>query len=38
MATKITGKGLWKKRLPNLLQTLVVLGRARQEGEMWRAV
>ena len=34
----ITGKGPWKKRLPDLLQTLVALGRARQEGETWMAV
>jgi hypothetical protein len=38
IAAQITGKGAWKKRLPDLLQTLVALGRARQEGEMWRAV
>ncbi|MBP5997262.1 MAG: class I SAM-dependent DNA methyltransferase [Azonexus sp.] len=38
LATRITGKGPWKKRLPDLLQTLVALGRARQEGETWVAV
>ncbi len=38
LAARIAGKGPWKKRLPDLLQTLVALGRARQEGEMWRAV
>jgi hypothetical protein len=38
LAARITGKGPWKKRLPDLLQTLVALGRARQEGEGWRAV
>ena len=38
LAAQITGKGPWKKRLPDLLQTLVALGRARQEGETWRAV
>ena len=37
-AARITGKGPWKKRLPDLLQTLVALGRARQEGEPWVAV
>ncbi len=37
-AARITGKGPWKKRLPDLLQTLVALGRARQEGETWVAV
>jgi hypothetical protein len=38
LAARITGKGPWKKRLPDLLQTLVALGRARQEGETWLAV
>ena len=38
LAAQITGKGPWKKRLPDLLQTLVALGRARREGENWRAV
>ena len=38
IAARITGKGPWKKRLPGLLQTLVALGRARQEGENWMAV
>lgn len=38
IAARITGKGPWKKRLPDLLQTLVALGRARQEGENWMAV
>ena len=38
LASPVTGKGPWKKRLPDLLQTLVALGRARQEGETWRAV
>ena len=38
LAARIAGKGPWKKRLPDLLQTLVALGRARQEGETWRAV
>ena len=38
MATKPTGKGLWKNRPPFRLQSLVAMGRARQEGEMWRAV
>ena len=30
------GKGAWKKGLPRLLDTLEVLGRARQEGGGWR--
>lgn len=38
LAARITGIGAWKKRLPDLLQTLVALGRARQEGETWWAV
>ena len=38
LAAQITGKGPWKKRLPDLLQTLVALGRARQDGENWMAV
>ena len=38
LAARIAGKGPWKKHLPDLLQTLVALGRARQEGETWRAV
>ncbi len=38
LATRIAGKGPWKKRLPDLLQTLVALGRARQAGETWQAV
>jgi hypothetical protein len=38
LAAQIAGKGPWKKRLPDLLQTLVALGRARREGENWRAV
>jgi len=38
LAARITGKGPWKKRLPDLLQTLVALGRARQQGATWAAV
>jgi len=30
LAARFTGKGPWKKRLPQLLETLVALGRARQ--------
>jgi hypothetical protein len=29
VAVRFTGKGPWKKRLPQLLETLVTLGRAR---------
>ena len=38
LTARITGKGPWKKRLPDLLQTLVALGRARREGERWAAI
>lgn len=38
LAARIAGKGPWKKRLPDLLQTLAALGRARREGETWVAV
>jgi hypothetical protein len=37
LAVRITGKGAWKKRLPDLLHTLVALGRARQEVGNWMA-
>jgi hypothetical protein len=30
IAARHTGRGPWKKRLPQLLETLVALGRARQ--------
>ncbi|MBI5330900.1 MAG: hypothetical protein HZB71_09835 [Betaproteobacteria bacterium] len=33
IAARFAGKGPWKKRLPQLLDTLVALGRARQAGE-----
>jgi hypothetical protein len=32
------GKGPWKKGLPRILETLQALGRARREGEGWRAL
>jgi len=35
LAARFTGKGPWKKRLPQLLDTLVALGRARQSGGGW---
>ena len=38
LAARIAGKGTWKKRLPDLLQTLAALGRARQAGETWVAL
>ncbi len=37
LAERFTGRGPWKKRLPQILQTLEALGRARREGERWRA-
>jgi hypothetical protein len=33
IAASFSGKGAWKNRLPGLLQMLVALGRAREEGE-----
>ena len=33
IAERFTGKGPWKKRLPQLLETLVALGRARMSGD-----
>jgi hypothetical protein len=35
LAARFTGKGPWKKRLPQLLDTLVALGRARKAAEGW---
>ena len=37
MAQRFTGRGPWKKRLPQILHTLEALGRARREGDRWRA-
>jgi hypothetical protein len=34
---RFKGRGPWKKSLPRILQTLEALGRARQEGDGWRA-
>lgn len=33
LAERFTGKGPWKKRLPQLLETLVALGRARMSDD-----
>jgi len=33
IAARFSGRGAWKKRLPQLLETLVALGRARRVGE-----
>lgn len=35
IAERFTGKGPWKKRLPQLLETLVALGRAKQANNAW---
>lgn len=37
LADRFTGRGPWKKRLPQILQTLEALGRARQAEGGWRA-
>jgi hypothetical protein len=37
LAEHFSGRGPWKKRLPQILQTLEALGRARREGNLWRA-
>ena len=37
IATRFKGRGPWKKSLPRILDTLEALGRARREGEGWRA-
>lgn len=37
LATRFTGRGPWKKRLPQILETLAVLGRASRDGVgAWR--
>jgi hypothetical protein len=35
LATRFTGKGPWKKRLPEILAMLAALGRAKQSGGGW---
>ncbi len=37
LAGRFTGKGPWKKRLPQLLDTLAALGRARCDDAGWRS-
>ena len=34
---RFKGRGPWKKGLPRILETLEALGRARREGDNWRA-
>jgi hypothetical protein len=36
IADRFTARGRWRERLPQLLDTLVALGRARAEGNRWR--
>jgi hypothetical protein len=38
IAERFSGRGPWKKRLPALLETLVTLGRAREQDGRYRAV
>ena len=38
LAAYFTGRGAWKKRLPQIIETLVALGRARKSGARIRAV
>jgi hypothetical protein len=38
LAGHFTGKGPWKKRLPQLLDTLAALGRARCDDQRWRSI
>lgn len=35
--TRFKGRGPWKRGLPRILETLEALGRARREGDGWRA-
>lgn len=37
IADRYSGRGPWKKRLPDLLATLEALARARADGDAWRA-
>lgn len=37
LADAFTGRGPWRKRLAGILETLEALGRARREGDRWRA-
>ncbi|MBL8487445.1 MAG: class I SAM-dependent DNA methyltransferase, partial [Rhodocyclaceae bacterium] len=37
VAARFTGRGPWKKRLPEILDTLAALGRARRLGDEWMA-
>ena len=37
LAERFTGRGPWKKRLPQILLTLEALGRARRDQARWRS-
>jgi len=38
IAARFAGRGPWKKRLPQLLETLVALGRARVTGDRYVSI
>ncbi|MCF8154282.1 MAG: hypothetical protein K9J34_09095 [Rhodoferax sp.] len=38
IAAQFKGKGRWKERLPTILETLVVIGRAQTDGRNWRGI
>jgi hypothetical protein len=38
IAANFTGKGAWKKRLPSILEMLVVVGKARVDGDRYAVV
>ena len=38
LAARFTARGRWRTRLGNILEMLVTLGRARQDGERYRAI
>ena len=37
LAARFTGKGAWKKRLPQIVDTLEALGRVRRQGDLLSA-
>ena len=37
LATRFTGKGAWRKRLPQIVDTLEALGRVRRQGDVLTA-
>jgi len=38
LAARFTGKGPWKKRLPQIIDTLEALGRVRRQGDVLNAI